>query len=1658
MRPSAQAPSVANVRTFVRGAQLFGAAAVTLLMVLSGGALAVASGGAVPAGHPAPLASSSILHGVQSGAQLAREVYTTQPGTSAAAHAPNATVLNPVSPSFPMSFTIGFPMRNSDQLAQIIQAQSTPSSPLFHQWLTLDQERTMFGADPVAYQDSINYFTSLGFKVQTEGLLSVSFTGTAAQVGQAFHTQISTVAYGSNQEAPMNSQPLSLPVTLASMVASVNGLDGSQIAHTESFINPELQADMAGSTPMVLPAGAALPSANGSSPAGNISTVFNASNQGYFWVYYYSHSHHAYRTFQVISAGALTSLYNGSQLIQQGINGDSTGSPITIAIIMAGGINPTDMKGWGSIAWNNPNQVMNRLVPTPVDGAFTDNGTVTWLDGASSEMALDIEFSSTMAPGARIMPVYGPCLCTNVLDDDYALLSTMVKVPNIISNSWGGDEDRWPDLYGPNWVNDLTMHNYFMALTGRGATVLASSGDGGGFDTATGLLSGSFPATDPYVLSVNGLRTSVSDGSGLTFPTQSTYGIVNLSIGSQAQTPFFYNYPVHAGKATQILSQTYWYEPFSNYTLTRAPPQGSGGFDTSYWFNQTWMESGYGVPNLGRSLGSGVAAEADYNQSIYFDGDMQYFWGGTSFACPTTAGMFALIEDALQHAGKNPYLGNGNGIVYDVWNAWMNGNLTLKPFYDVASPDNGNANGTSFWGNFGVDRGYEFPPGQKFPFVNGHTTYGNTTPGWDFPTGFGSIIVDNFAMDAVALESMPGTFMTTNAAGTAYDYGAWEWMTLNQTYHFHLNASGPFATSGPVVTAVFHGQDGTNTSVNIGLSATFVPSAGFAFTVDTGTAPFSQPGFIVFMAGNSTDRNLGFAYDWISYPAPTGGVLNVSVSAPGSAQVLAGYPQFNPWPFGYFAPVIVDPNCCTTVPNTFTVHVTLNGVGVYNALVTAQVPTSSVLAWENSRIQGATQSLGNPHEVTSTVLSWSYTNETGYAVVYTYNLVQPTPYFVNASFGAAKGGTVYQLTPGPNIRTTDVGGGKYSQFDTVGFVLTNLRQPVNPVTENLWAPNSQNQSSYYNLLYGWQGEELTVSTNDYAGRAMPGTHVWLGSFDSGGENKFYSYQGTGGVVGVTNTTGTANETDPTGNATIFIPDNMTDNNFFIYPDGSTAGFAYVAANMPGQSNRTFSYTEPCPPTRPNPAVLITCQFNDTYQRNYTAVPMVILQDPVNVTTQTSSGVARDFFSTGNNISWHVNVLLPSNDPFVTGFGFNWLPGIEHVVSVKAYVLNPSGGWSFAGDLSPTVYSQYQNYTANGNLTGVYAPGVHDLRIIATDSVGHTFTRDHTFVVGAINITDLSVKSTYTVLPFNLTWSYVIPSDQMNNHSFSQSLEIRYVANGCGGTVKCPQVVNYTIKIRDGVIDYNQSLNFTLLNLQHFYAGATSLPPGQYQVIVWLNANHSGSLASQVNTQLVFDPVAGQINGPTAGSLIPLGNVTISYAYSGQYIENATLAVFPVGSTTPVFSVYAFVPGLSGLRGGAAQWTAVTPGDYQIVLELGTTYGKDNVTSNVTVVDTAGQVYLNQSHASGAVFGANAAMLGSVLAIIAGIVGLLVGLFLAPTLRGGAAGRGPVRPAASAGGATAPWTEETKTSDGKIRCSVCQEKFETDFALHQHLKISHGIEE
>jgi hypothetical protein len=257
---------------------------------------------------------------------------------------------------------------------------------------------------------------------------------------------------------------------------------------------------------------------------------------------------------------------------------------------------------------------------------------------------------------------------------------------------------------------------------------------------------------------------------------------------------------------------------------------------------------------------------------------------------------------------------------------------------------------------------------------------------------------------------------------------------------------------------------------------------------------------------------------------------------------------------------------------------------------------------------------------------------------------------------------------------------------------------------------------------------------------------------------------------------------------------------------------------------------------------------------------------------------------------------------------------------------------------------------------------------------------------------------------------------------------------------------------------------TLLESRGFYSDAGELPTqSDYEVTVWFSANHSGSLRQGVSTFFVFDPLAANITGPDPGATVPLGNVTLAYTYQGDYINNASLYVYQNatasgGAATLVYSQLAFAPAQGGVpRSGSATWTAVSSGNYWVELVIGSPNGKVTRGEPLSVQNLNPPTLINKTSSATGLFGLNPAVAATLLVLVSGIVGILLGLWVSPILRPPAGPGGtPVAPAKaweegkdeSKGGATGP----------KNECSICHEKFETPLGLHQHQRVVHGVEE
>jgi len=110
-------------------------------------------------------------------------------------------------------------------LEKLLAEQQDPSSPRYHQWLTPETYAEQFGASAADLEKIAAWLKSEGFGVKytARGRDFISFSGTAAQVGSALHTEIHRFAIGGKTHFA-NATDFSLPEAIAPMVTSVMGL------------------------------------------------------------------------------------------------------------------------------------------------------------------------------------------------------------------------------------------------------------------------------------------------------------------------------------------------------------------------------------------------------------------------------------------------------------------------------------------------------------------------------------------------------------------------------------------------------------------------------------------------------------------------------------------------------------------------------------------------------------------------------------------------------------------------------------------------------------------------------------------------------------------------------------------------------------------------------------------------------------------------------------------------------------------------------------------------------------------------------------------------------------------------------------------------------------------------------------------------------------------------------------------------------------------------------------------------------------------------------------------------------------------------------------------------------------------------------------------
>ncbi|KAH6660808.1 tripeptidyl peptidase A [Truncatella angustata] len=268
---------------------------------------------------------------------------------------------------------------------------------------------------------------------------------------------------------------------------------------------------------------------------------------------------------------------------------------------------------------------------------------------------------------------------------EYLLNRTNDELPQVISNSYGDDEQTVPPEYAKRVCDMIGL----MGL--RGITVLYSSGDTG---TGASCLSNdgknhteftpAFPSTCPYTTSVGG--------------TQSW----GPEIGWRASTGGFSNYFPRA-----------WYQENAVEDYLK---HGINSKAKAYY------EAG-GFTNFSGRAFPDISAHSLHPNYAFFSRNRQGSTGGTSASVPIVAGLIGLLNDVRLRAGK-PTMGFINPFLYGIMT--KGGSLI-----DVATGTATGCDGTN------SQTGEVLKGSGIIPYASW-----NNTVGWDPVTGLG---MPNFA-------------------------------------------------------------------------------------------------------------------------------------------------------------------------------------------------------------------------------------------------------------------------------------------------------------------------------------------------------------------------------------------------------------------------------------------------------------------------------------------------------------------------------------------------------------------------------------------------------------------------------------------------------------------------------------------------------------------------------------------------------------------------------------------------------------------------------------------------------------------------------------------------------------------------------------------------
>jgi hypothetical protein len=597
--------------------------------------------------------------------------------------------LGTASASLPMKRMLLVLKRSPDQetaLRKLLDDQQDKASPNYHKWLSPEQFGQQFGPTDSDMQTITAWLQSQGFEVgSTKGRTVLEFSGTAAQVQQAFHTTIHSYLVNSEQHWANATDP-QIPTALTPAVTGVLTLHNFIKKPTIHFTGQAIPAKLVrGKKPQVtFPAQNGQPVTNALAPSDyaviyNINPLYTANIGG-----------------NGITIGVVgrSNLYNGAEDVQDFHNifpAEIGGSSFGLNIVLDGP-DPGDLGG-----------------------------------DEEAEATLDSTWSGAIAPGASLDLVLS---ATTNSTDGIDLSETYIVENNaadVMTESFSSCELYATDaqLAGAGALAEQAA--------AQGITYLVSTGD----DGAAGCDDPSTPpATHP--ISVNYLASTAF--------TVAVGGTMFNENGDASK--YWTSAAPFAETAMSYIPEDVWNESSpTNGLWSGSGGASAGNIQSGYGTTSgvpkpSWQYGVTGIPaDAVRDLPDVSLTAAEHDPYLLcLEGscvpDSQgevyvYFISGTSASTPSFAGIMALVDQQTEINPNQPFTRQGlaNYVLYKLaskqsaYPSQCDGsNSTIPPASTCIFND--------------VTVGNDVVPGEV------GTEY-QAGPGYDLATGLGSVNVDN---------------------------------------------------------------------------------------------------------------------------------------------------------------------------------------------------------------------------------------------------------------------------------------------------------------------------------------------------------------------------------------------------------------------------------------------------------------------------------------------------------------------------------------------------------------------------------------------------------------------------------------------------------------------------------------------------------------------------------------------------------------------------------------------------------------------------------------------------------------------------------------------------------------------------------------------------